>query len=157
MDAVIDLVSGIIEERTREIDELEKDLSLTSPDLVDDIMDDTRYYNFANHIFLWESCLWRLQGIFEGILDERFLPKEQDYRGLNHRLQILKKEGYLILNETDLLEWAKLRNILSHSPPKELLNGPRVPLTKVDVVEQRDFLVDILRSLEQQKLKLFAE
>lgn len=150
MDSVIELVSEIVDERTKEIDALEERLKTESPDIVDDVMDDARPYNFWRHNFLWESCVWRLQGIFEGILDERFLKNAKKYRGLRDRLNALKQSGFSIKNEDKLISWADFRNELSHSPPKQI-EGHGAHLGKDDIVEFREFLVDILRDLERQK------
>jgi len=150
MDSIIELVSEIVDERTNEIDKLEEKLIREKSDIVDDIMDGLRPHNFWRHNFLWESCVWRLQGIFEGILDERFLSNHRRYKGLRDRLNELKKAGFEIDQELKLIEWANLRNELSHNPPKQI-NGHGALLGKDDIVKFREFLVDILRTLEQQK------
>lgn len=150
MDAVIDLISEIVDERTKEVHSLEERLKIENPELLDDIMDDVRPHNFWRHNFLWESCVWRLQGIFEGILDERFLRNARKYRGLRDRLTALKNAGFSIKNENELIKWADLRNELSHSPPKQI-DGHGAYLDKNDLLEFREFLVNILRDLEKQK------
>lgn len=150
MDSVIELVSEIVDERTLEIDKLEEKLKLESPDIVDDIMDDIRPHNFWRHNFLWESCIWRLQGIFEAILDERFLDNSRKYRGLRDRLNELKRLGFTVSQEKELLRWSEFRNELSHSPPKQMI-GHGAQIGKMDVVQFREFLVAVLRELESKR------
>lgn len=150
MDAVIALISEMVEEKTKEIDAKEQNLRREQPDTADEIMDDLRYYHACRFSFFWESCVWRLQGIFEGILDEQFLAKKRKYRGLRDRINSLKNTGYRLINEDQLVAWAKFRNELSHSPPKQL-DGHGTFLAKNDLISFREFLVDILKDLQKQK------
>src|SRR3990172_7260132 len=44
------------------------------------VIDDLNWYAFQESFFIWHFCLWRLQGILEGIMLKRFIP---DRRGEN--------------------------------------------------------------------------
>lgn len=39
-----------------------------------EILDDLRYYKWIDDFFIYHFGLWRLQGIFEGILRQEFFP-----------------------------------------------------------------------------------
>jgi hypothetical protein len=91
-----------------------------------------------------------LQGIFEGILDERFLDDSRKYRGLRDRIKELKLKGFVISQEEELFIWSEFRNELSHSPPKQII-GHGAQIGKEDVIRFRDFLVTILKELESKK------
>lgn len=110
---------------------------------------DIAYYSFIRHIFLWEFAIWRLQGIFEGILNQEFI-KTSKLRGLKSKLDYINSLGFKI-NKTDydeILEWAKLRNALSHFPPEQFHPAQ---VTENDVKQYLKLLKRVTRKLLNQK------
>jgi hypothetical protein len=98
------------------------------PESADDILDDAAYYNCTETEYAWHFCLWRLQGIFEGIIVQRIIPGQDAERlpGLKAKLDAVRRAGYPLDDEDydELLSWAKLRNVLSHIPPEQYRPGP---------------------------------
>jgi hypothetical protein len=113
------------------------------PEAVEAI-DDEAYYTYLDTVFLWEYGLWRLQGIFEGLITTVFLPKRprQNLSGLRAKLEAMRNAGYSIsaTQVNALLEWAKLRNALSHSPPEQYRP---VWIEERDLLEYRALLGEI--------------
>lgn len=99
-----------------------------TPELANDILDDAAYYTYVNIQYIWHFCIWRLQGIFEGLITNSFLPSKPDkpLRGIKAKLDQMRKSGFNI-NQDDydeLILWARLRNALSHVPPEQYRPGP---------------------------------
>lgn len=156
-DYTIELIKEIIQDRKVK---LQKDLEdvvvfgeegnpieKESPDCAD-AYDDLIYYHHIGNEYLWHFGLWRLQGVFEGILKKKFFPDKR-FSGLHKKLQVVKEMGFKI-NESDkeeLLEWSKLRNALSHAPPEAYRP---VALNEDDLKEYIGLVKRILRSLEDQ-------
>ena len=67
--------------------------------------------------YIWQLGLWRLQAIFEGLIEQNFLGNSKAY-GLRRKLKRLVDRGFTLSADeaTELLEWANLRNALSHRP-----------------------------------------
>lgn len=86
------------------------------PEFVADLL---YYQNLENH-YLWEFCLWRAQGIFEGIIVNNYLKTKKRLPGLKAKLNEMEKAGWRLSSEIkdDLAEWSELRNALSHMPPE---------------------------------------
>lgn len=83
---------------------------------------DLRYYNHIEKGLLWSFALWRLQGMFEALLLNHYLPNKppKPLIGLRAKLQAVAAAGYRT-DDTDLAElkaWGDLRNLLSHAPPE---------------------------------------
>ena len=108
------------------------------PELADDILDDVAYYNWIDTQYIWHFGLWRLQGILEGLITGTFLHVKhpRPLIGLKAKLDAMRSAGYTIdqADYDELLEWAKLRNALSHAPPEQYGPGP---LEENDVYEYK--------------------
>jgi hypothetical protein len=123
------------------------------PDSADDILDDVAYYEHTDTDYVWHFCLWRLQGVFEGIIVQKVLRDEGAERllGIKAKLDAVRRAGYP-LNDTDydeLIAWAKLRNALSHTPPEQYRPGP---LSEEDVVEY----LELVERISREWLKLMG-
>jgi hypothetical protein len=121
------------------------------PDSADDILDDTAYYNYTDTEYVWHFCLWRLQAVFEGILVHKILRNKEVERlpGLKAKLDAVRRAGYPLTDEDydELIEWAKLRNALSHAPPEQYRPGP---LCEEDVMEY----LGLVERISREWLKL---
>jgi hypothetical protein len=114
------------------------------PDSVEAIAD-LEYYAFVDTVYLWEYGLWKLQGLLELIITTWFIPGgTKPLLGLKAKLDAMRLAGYTVPAQEydELLEWAKLRNALSHAPP-----GPYRPvwLEEPDLLEYRDIIVRLCR------------
>src|SRR3972149_7958631 len=45
------------------------------PELADDILDDEAFYTYVDAQYVWQFCLWRLQGILEGMITRTLLGR----------------------------------------------------------------------------------
>ena len=95
-------------------------------------------------LYLWEYAIWRLQGIFEGLITTVFLagratPKRP---GMRAKLEAMEAAGYSLQPELrqQLLEWVKLRNALSHTPPEQFRP---IWIEESDVIEFKELLANI--------------
>ncbi|MCB4792161.1 MAG: hypothetical protein LHV68_09765 [Elusimicrobia bacterium] len=88
--------------------------------------DDIHYYAYQESHFIWHFCLWRLQAVLEGIISVKYLQSKNVIHGLTNKLKTMLEMGYTIdpVDNNQLLEWSKLRNQLSHSPPSSHSPGP---------------------------------
>ena len=122
-------------------------------EFADEILDDVGYYAYTDTEYVWHFCLWRLQAIFEGIIVNKVLRSEEAEHllGLKAKLDAVRRAGYS-LEENDykeLIDWAKLRNVLSHAPPERYRPGP---FQESDVVEFRTLVERLSREwLEQAR------
>lgn len=139
------LVNEIIEDRENQLMQQINNLQEKNEEVIDDMA----YYNYIDNLFLWTFALWRLQGIFEGILQQEYFPTQR-LVGLKAKLNFIIGQGYVInqIEFDQLLEWGNLRNALSHFPPEQFrpLN-----LNEKDVKEYIDLLESVLDQLMQQK------
>ena len=114
--------------------------------------DDINWYAYHESFFIWHFCLWRLQAIFEGIIQTDYLsPKGSKlYVGLKSKLDALRSLDYIIKQSDydELLEWAVLRNQLSHFPPPSHSPGP---LKQDDIKRYHDLCLRICQELSTQK------
>jgi len=117
-----------------------------SPDIAEDILDDVGYYKYVECSYLWEFCLIRVFGIFEGIIEKKHLPKAK-YTSYRNRIDKLIKKGYKY-EDNDLQDWLDLRNAIVHSPPEQFRP---VSLIKDDLVQLTNLLKGKLRSLDKQE------
>ncbi len=112
---------------------------------------DVGHYSWVETQFLWQFCLTRLQGIFEGLIKFTYLhnPSENLF-GLKSKLKAMKKsECTLSKSEYDLLlDWANLRNFLAHAPPAEHAPGP---LLKSDVFEYKELVKSLCKRWKNKK------
>jgi hypothetical protein len=78
---------------------------------------DQNFRTAADVHYIWQLGLWRLQAIFEGLIEQDFL-RDSGIRGLRRKLDRLLKLGFTISADErrELDEWASLRNALSHRP-----------------------------------------
>lgn len=111
-----------------------------------------RYYNHIEKGLLWSFALWRLQGVFEGVLVAHYLAERpaKPLLGLKAKLQAVAAGGFRT-PEADvaaLLAWANLRNLLSHSPPEHF---HPVAVDREDVEEYMTLLKRVCASWEAQR------
>lgn len=106
------------------------------PEMADDIMDDIAAHTYTNAQYIWHFCLWRLQGLLEDIVVRTFLERtdSRGLTGLKAKLDALTAAGFTIaeVDRVELLDWGRVRNALSHSPPERFRPGP---LTEDDVTD----------------------
>ena len=106
-----------------------------------EVISDIGYYTHLECAFLWHFCLWRLQGILEGMITETFLPSvpQQPLFGLKAKLNAMETVGYTIDQKDydELIEWGNLRNNLSHFPPEHYRPGF---LVESDISEYKELL-----------------
>jgi hypothetical protein len=155
-DYTIELVDRIISERKKHTERIikkielkdKKSKSLQKDDTGEEISD-VQHYSYIDGQFLWHFALWRLQGIFEGILTQNFRQTSNIF-GLKTKLDNLKGANVEIADDdyNEILKWAKLRNALSHLPPEQYNPGN---LTRTDLVEYSDLLKRIINQLISQK------
>ncbi len=122
------------------------------PELAADILDDVAYYTYIDAQYVWQFCLWRLQGILEGMIVHTFLRERRSkpFAGLRAKLDAMRAVGFSVqeADYDELLAWAVLRNALSHAPPEQARPGP---LQEADVVEYRDLVVRVVREWRKEK------
>jgi hypothetical protein len=125
-DYIIRLINEMIDSRIDIYKQHEVKVKNENPEFADDALDDIAYYVSVDIEYMWEFCLWRLQGIFEGIITTRFLSNidqkiKKSLIGLKSKLDKMKEEGFAINIDdyNELLEWGRLRNALSHCPPEQ--------------------------------------
>lgn len=145
-DYTFSIVENAIKERRALLD---KQYEEDEPPNKDDAYDDLFYYNYIENMYLWTFCLWRLQGIFEGLMTTRYLRLAKHSHGLKAKLHAMKKQGFPLSEEDEraIIEWAKLRNALSHCPP-EMYTPCR--LSEDDVLEYLQLLKRIVADWEEQ-------
>lgn len=106
------------------------------PESAKDILDDVAFYEHTDTEYLWHFCLWRLQGVLEGIIVQQVLRDKDAERlfGLKAKLDAVRRAGFPLTDQDydELIAWAKLRNALSHNPPEQYRPGP---LCEEDVME----------------------
>jgi hypothetical protein len=115
------------------------------------VADDIHYYAFKESFLIWHFCLWRLQAILEGIITGRFLNSQLNKKlpGIKAKLDALRQAGYAVheVDYNELLEWAKIRNQLSHCPPSHYGDSM---LNESDVEEYYRLCMKICSGLNEQ-------
>lgn len=116
------------------------------------VADDIHFYAAQEVGLVWHFCLWRLHAILEGIITGRFLHSRgvsKRLPGLKAKLDALHEARYTIdaADYSELLEWAKVRNQLSHFPPPSYGFGP---LEYADVEEYYRVCIRFCDNLRQQ-------
>lgn len=67
-----------------------------------EIISDIAHYSWVDSQYLWQFCLWRLQGIFEKLIINDFLNNQEEndsrriFGGLKSILNEVQKGGYVI-------------------------------------------------------------
>lgn len=122
IDHAYGLVKEMLSDRRKALDGYRTKVEKENPQSAMDIMDDVGYYHGLDNQVLWQMAIWRLQGIFEGMIILRYLEDfslSEKLIGLKAKLEAMKVKKYSIdPNDYDeLLEWSKLRNAISHCPP----------------------------------------
>jgi hypothetical protein len=112
------LINDLINDRNEQVKIKGKELEAKNID--SEAISDLNYYAYVDNLFIWHFGIWRLQGIFEGILKQKFFPNK-NLLGLKSKLDFSRKITKKInqADYTELLEWGKLRNALSHFPPEQ--------------------------------------
>jgi hypothetical protein len=155
-DYTIEVIDRIIKDRKKQINRIVKKIEVKNKKSKSPYKDDTgeeisdvRYYSYIDEQFLWEFALWRLQGVFEAILSQNFNQTTNVF-GLKAKLDTLRKANVDLANDDyiELLNWAKLRNALSHLPPEQYRPSN---LTRSDLVEYSDLLKRITKHIVSQK------
>ena len=121
LELVQDFIETSQEDLSRKIGEIQaRD---EDEQTVAEIESDVAHYTWVNEQYLWQFCLWRLQGIFEALIVYTYLPNEKGRRlpGLKAKLNAAKAAGFLLseADEKELLRWNNLRNAVSHAPPEQ--------------------------------------
>lgn len=150
LDYTVDYVNKILALRNSDLAKESDKIVSENSELADDILDDVVWYHYKEESFLFESALWRLQGIFEGILVQRYLSSLGDVevkklKGLKNKLDKLKNIGhnFNVNIYSELLEWNDLRNKLSHLPPKKYTEVLKIDDIKEFVKTIKSFLTSI--------------
>ena len=152
-DYTYDLVKNIIHDRINQLNLKMEEFEAENEELLnEEAIYDEIYYNDVENTFLWHFALWRLQGIFEGILIQDFIKVKKDLFGLRKKLESVREEGFFI-DESDfqaLLKWGKLRKALSHFPPEQFRPGA---LEQEDIEEYLNQVKRVTLDLYMQKEK----
>lgn len=126
-----------------------------SPEFADahvEVSADLRYYSHIEKGLLWSFALWRLQGMFEAVLVTRYLAEKpaKPLLGLRAKLRAVAAEGFRTseADAAELLAWANLRNLLSHSPPEHF---HPVAVDREDVEEYMALLKRVCASWDTQR------
>jgi len=121
-------------------------------DAANEVSSDLAYYNHIEKGLLWSFALWRIQGMFEALLINGFLPKKptKSLVGFKSKVHAIAEAGYMLPEEllSELSQWATLRNLLSHAPPEHFRP---IAVDRQDVEEYVQLLETVCALLEQQK------
>jgi len=135
------LAKGLIEAKFELYRQEAKRVREEKPELADDILDDITYYTYIEAQYVWHFCLWRLQAIFEAIILHNLLPVKpsKPLIGLKAKLDAIRNAGYTLdqADYDELINWGKLRNLLSHAPPEQFRPGP---IKEEDIVEYQSLV-----------------
>ncbi len=121
-------------------------------DAANEVSSDLAYYNHIEKGLLWSFALWRIQGLFEALLVDGFLPNKpaKPLVGFKSKILAISNAGYSLPEElhAELSQWATLRNLLSHAPPEHFRP---IAVDRQDVEEYIQLLEKVCALLEQQK------
>lgn len=147
-DYTVELTKSIIESRYVQLREMAKEMDANGDDT--EAIDDCVYYPYIELQYLYHFVLWRLQGIFEGIVKKEFFNGEEVFGGIKKKLNKLRGMGIKIADEdyNEILIWASLRNSLSHNPPEQYRPSG---LNLEDVQEYKELLNRVTTSILEQK------
>lgn len=122
-----------------------------SEDIHGEIVSDYAHYLYVDTQYLWHFCIWRFQGIFEGIITGILgdLPQRK-LIGLKAKLDAVRNNGLRISDADyeECLAWARLRNALSHAPPEQYRP---VEILETDITSFKELLTRIVDDLTMQK------
>ena len=143
-DYTVELARNFVSARKELLSQKAEKVRSEDPECADDILDDLGYYTGIECLYVWHFCLWRLQAILEGLMVHRFM-KLQDERpifGLKAKLSEMRSRGFSISEAElrELLDWANVRNVLSHAPPEQYRPGT---LYEDDILEYCELLKDL--------------
>ena len=140
-DYTLNIAENFISARKERLQNYARQLKEEQDDAADEILDDVSYYAFVEEQYLWQFCLWRIQAIIEGLIVYTFLKGAilKSMIGLKTKLEAIRDAGYTLDDPeyNELLDWASLRNTLSHAPPEQYRPGP---LKQSDVLEYKEFV-----------------
>ena len=145
-DFTFNLVKELIKNNQRNLQKEIKQAKLDYPeeDIWGEIQSDFAHYAWVNEQYLWQFCLWRIQGIFEALLINVFLPEPPTKKliGLYSKINEAKKAGFELTEkqEEELFNWAKLRNALTHAPSEQYHPAP---IGEDDIFEYIEFIKSI--------------
>lgn len=156
----IETIDKIIDDRQKRLEHKFENMKILDEDgneVVDDsnsyieATSDLGYYTWLDNFYIYQFGLWRLQGVFEGILRQEFFPSTE-LGGLRKKLDKVKALGYIIVDTdyNELIEWSKLRNALSHFPTEKYRP---VSLDREDIIEYKELVERITNNLLKQKAK----
>lgn len=159
-DYTLKLISNIINGRKTQLSKtavgiagVDKDgYILDRHDIEKEILADLAYYTWIDNFYVCHFGLWRLQGIFEGILKREFCLPEK-LTGLKRKMDAVRKQGYRIdkTEYEEILLWGKLRNALTRNPPEAYRPHG---LSIEDVSEYSDLVTRVtMYLLDQKKLR----
>jgi hypothetical protein len=139
---VDDLIGSNQEVLKRKIEKAK--IEYPQEDIWGEIQSDLAHYAWVDQQYLWQFSLWRLQGIFEGLILHDFLPvpPKKKLIGLRSKLNAAKEAGFSLSpeEEKELISWGNLRNALSHAPPEQYRPGP---VQKDDILEYVAFIKSV--------------
>ena len=145
-DYTIEIATTLIQNNQKELQaEIEQaKFDYPEEDVWCEIQSDLAHYAWVIEQYLWQFCLWRLQGIFESLIVHSFLPKPPIIRlfGMQAKLRVAKEAGFQLEPEEheELLLWAELRNAITQAPPEQY--RPTL-ITREDI----DDYVSLLKSI----------
>lgn len=150
-------ISGIVDQLNLQLKELlitydnKGNPTYNIADGSNEVASDIEYYTQLEIHFIYHFAIWRLQGIFEGLLSQLFF-KNDNITGLKKKLDKIRKLGFKITDNDyeELLDWARLRNSLSHFPSPKY--SP-IPINRNDIMQYKVLIERIFNELNnQQKL-----
>jgi len=153
IDHIYEMVKKTIEDRNKILDEYKARVEIEDPEMAPDILDDICYYHGLQNLILWQFALWRLQGIFEGLMILKYLKDpslSKKLIGLKAKLKKMKDSGYTLSSDDydTLLEWGELRNALSHCPPEWY---GYVDLFEADIQEYISLIKKVISTWESEE------
>ena len=152
LDHIMQITRDFAAHRRAYMDQVEAQYRAESPDQADDILDGILPYLTYELYYLWEACILRLMGIFEGVVERQFLPPAQ-YHGYRSRIRALKGAGYEYSEKDVVEDWVKLRNAIAHSPPERF--RPHM-IEEADAQECCNLLKCVLTDLLAQQTRMAA-
>ena len=146
IDHVYKLDKEMLLDRGKVLQEYRVKVEEENHEFVMEIMDDIAYYHGMDNLILWQLALWRLQGVFEGMIILKYLGDftlSEKLIGLKAKLDAIRGNKFSIETSDydELLEWGKLRNAISHCPPETY---GYVDLREEDVLEYMDLIKRII-------------
>ncbi|HET7427212.1 MAG TPA: hypothetical protein VFJ50_09230 [Gemmatimonadales bacterium] len=131
-----------------------RDVDLSNQDMIE-VLADQNFRTAYDVGFVWQFGLWRLQAVFEALIDQDFL-KNVSSQGVWNKLRAMKRAGFDVLDseEAELRSWTKLRNALSHRPVEPIFLTQQ--LDADDLREFADLLLGILHRWRARNAEVSA-